>query len=318
MTKTSENQRNIHSSAILSVRQRRLSFFSISFKIQRFFQFVSDDFHFSLLLSKCQRSHWIFLSHRHKRSINDFVFHLLHSFVFVISTLFDVRHFYVLSCSSFLHSFVFVIFTFLRVRLFYILSCLTCVCDDNVRARVFSLATSRKTNVLYYFIFYNWTVKDDYIIFISRFIQSLTHDFRFHSLIIRFLLFRNELNFDISRTSSDRSYIDLYTSRSINLVFVQRTSRSMNLLSAQWTYLSLNEFILRLMNLFFAQWIYSFLNEIILLSTKSSSSQRTHSSFNESIFRLMNQSPAQRQFSAQRIYLSSNESILRSTNLFVV
>ncbi len=194
--------------------------------------------------------------------------------MFVIFTFFDVRHFYVFSCSSFLHFFVFVIFTFLRVRFFYILSCLTCVCDDNVRARVFSLATSRKTNVLYYFIFYNWTVEDDYIIFISRFTQSLTHDSRFHSLIIKFLLSRNELNFDISLTSSDRSYIDLYTSRSINLIFVQRMSRSMNLFSAQWTYFSLNEFIFRSMNLFCAQWIYSFLNEIIFFSTNSFVFQR--------------------------------------------
>jgi hypothetical protein len=212
--------------------------------------------------------------------------------VFVIFTFFDVRHFYVLSCSSFLHFFVFVISTFLRVRFFYILSCLTCVCDDNVRARVFSLATSRKTNVLYYFIFYNWTVEDDYIIFISRSIQSLTHDSRFHSLIMKFLLSRNELSFDISRISSDKFYIDLYTSRSINLIFVQRTSCSMNLFSAQWTYLSLNEFILRSMNLFFAQWIYFFFNEIISFLTNS--------------------------FVFQRIYLSFNKSILRSTNLSFV
>jgi hypothetical protein len=288
LTKISENQRNIHSSAILSVRQRRFSFFSINFKIQQFFQFVSDDFHFSLLFSKCQRLHWIFLFHRRKRSINDFVFHLLHFFVFVIFTFFDVRHFYDLSCSSFLHFFVFVIFTFLRVRLFYIFSCLTCVCDNNVRARVFSFATSRKTNVLYYFIFYNWTVEDDYIIFISRFTQFLTHDSRFHSLIIKFLLSRNELNFDISRISFDKSYIDLYTFRSINLIFVQRTSRSMNLFFAQWTYSSLNEFIFRSMNLFFAQWIYSFFNEIISFSTNSFFFQRIYLSFDESIFRSTN------------------------------
>jgi hypothetical protein len=177
---------------------------------------------------------------------------------FLFVTFFHVHHFYIFWCSLFLRSFVFVIFTFFRVHhfyiftcsFFYILSCLTCICDDNVRAHVFSLAMSRKINVLYYFIFYNWTVKDDYIIFISRFTQSLIHDFRFHSLIIKFLLSRNELNFDISRTSFNKSYIDLYTSRSINLIFVQRTSRSMNLFSVQWTYSSLNKFILRSMNLF--------------------------------------------------------------------
>ncbi len=180
MTKTSENQRNIHSLAILSADQRRLSFFSVTFKIQRFFQQFSDDFHFSLLFSRYQQSHESFHFHRRKRTINDFIFHLLHSFVFVIFKLFRADHFYILfvfvtstsfSCSSFLRSFVFVISTFFRIRHLFTTIMLEFVssCSQRVVKQMYCITSS----------FYCWTVKDDYMTYISQCTQFRFLDFAF-------------------------------------------------------------------------------------------------------------------------------------------